>query len=89
MNNKFDSDITQKLMRRLLQLAAANNLGVFSPEGSPPLRCKPVDGCSNLFKVSVYKDLHLLFSHSANVDDENVWTNIKEIRIEKIKELVG
>ena len=75
------------IKRRLMQLAAANDLGEFSPEGSPPLKCERLNNEHSRFKVPVSKNLHLLFSSPSEVAFAKPWSTINTIQIESITEI--
>ncbi len=77
------------IKRRLMQLAAANDLGEFSPEGSPPLKlkCECFNNEQTHFKVPVNKNLFLMFSSATNATSIDLWSDINTIRIESIAEI--
>jgi len=86
LENRFDIKTANLLGRRLTQLAAAESLNEFSPEGSAPMKCSCDRNYSNLFKVPVGRDLNLTFTCDLTLasNDPNDWEKITSIKIEKI-----
>jgi len=62
MLHSYGQTCSNFLKRRLIQLAAAESLGVFSPQSSPPLRCSCVTASrKNQFQIPLGNEYVLIF----------------------------
>jgi hypothetical protein len=80
------------LQRRLLQLSAAKNLGVFLPANSKPMRCRPgFNDERNSFSLPLKNKFELFFDAESNCDEVNEpeldWYTIKTIIIIRIEDI--
>jgi len=92
MLSKYGQNCTNILKKRLLQLFAAEYLGIFLPPGSKPLKCTShTDASSNLFRLPLHEKHILIFesidgriqSGSSNLD----WNTIRTIMIHNIEKI--
>lgn len=76
------------LKRRLIQLSAAECLGIFMPADSPPLYCSSTQHNKNKFKLLLGEEFILLFEAvdiNTNTNENTLdWNMIKSIVILKV-----
>lgn len=92
MLSAYGKACAKLLKMRLLQLFAAECLGVFSPSGSPPLRCMPhTKKQMKEFKLPLKDNYILIFEAvdgEISDDKSNLdWNTIKTIVIHNIEKI--
>ena len=91
MLSTYGEACAQFLKRRLIQLSAAECLGIFLPVDSPPLYCNCVQDNKNKFKLLLGEGYILVFKAVgvSTKTDETIldWNMIKSIVILKIENI--
>ena len=91
MLSAYGKACSRFLKMRLLQLFAAEYLGIFSPPGSKPLRCIPCSKQLKKFQIPLGENYILIFeaidggllADKSGLD----WNSIKSIVIHRIEEI--
>lgn len=91
MLSAYGEACSRLLKMRLLQLFAAEYLGIFSPPGSKPLRCMSCAKQLKEFQIPLGENYILIFEAADGgllADESGLdWNSIKNIVIHRIEEI--
>ncbi len=91
MLSAYGEACAEFLKRRLIQLSAAECLGIFMPADSPPLYCSYIQDSKNKFKLLLGEEFILVFeaigTNTKTSEKDLDWNMIKSIVILKVEKI--